>query len=100
LREQVQRHRDDVDVAGASRRLPNSVPSTRSAPAISANSAAATAVPRSLCGCTDNSTLSRSEMWRAEPFELVGVGVRRRHLDGGGQVEDQRLSRASDGSRP
>ena len=33
--------------------LPNSVPSTRSAPAITPNSAAATAQPRSLCGCSD-----------------------------------------------
>src|SRR5471032_3384837 len=32
--------------------LPNKQPSTRSAPAITASSAEATAVPRSLCGCT------------------------------------------------
>ncbi|CFP57958.1 Uncharacterised protein [Bordetella pertussis] len=39
--------------------LPNRQPSMRSAPAITANSAAATAVPRSLCGCTLNTMLSR-----------------------------------------
>ncbi len=33
-------------------------------------------------------TLARSEC-AAEPFELVGVGVRRRHLDGRRQVEDE-----------
>ena len=38
---------------------PNRQPSIRSAPAISASSAAATAVPRSLCGCTDRQTCSR-----------------------------------------
>jgi hypothetical protein len=32
--------------------LPNRQPSTRSAPAIRPSSAAATAVPRSLCGCS------------------------------------------------
>ena len=44
--------------------LPNRHPSTRSAPAISASSAAATPVPRSLCGCTDSTTLSRLAMLR------------------------------------
>ena len=39
--------------------LPNRVPSIRSAPAITPNSAAATAVPRSLCGCSDSTTASR-----------------------------------------
>jgi hypothetical protein len=39
--------------------LPNSVPSTRSAPAITPNSAAATAQPRSLCGCSESTILSR-----------------------------------------
>ena len=37
--------------------LPNSVPSTRSAPAITPSSAAATAQPRSLWGCSDRHTL-------------------------------------------
>jgi hypothetical protein len=39
--------------------LPNSVPSTRSAPAIIASSAAATPVPRSLCGWMLSATESR-----------------------------------------
>ena len=39
--------------------LPNRQPSTRSPPAISASSVAATAVPRSLCGCSEMITLSR-----------------------------------------
>ena len=44
--------------------LPNSVPSTRSAPAMIPNSAAATAVPRSLWGCSDSTMLSRLRIWR------------------------------------
>ena len=39
--------------------LPNSVPSTRSAPASTASSAAATAVPRSLWGCSREHDESR-----------------------------------------
>jgi len=45
--------------------LPNSVPSTRSPPAISPSSAVATAVPRSLCGCTERMIESRCEKLRA-----------------------------------
>ena len=41
--------------------LPNRVPSTRWAPAIKPSSVAATAVPRSLWGCTLMTALSR---WR------------------------------------
>jgi hypothetical protein len=44
--------------------LPNRQPSTRSAPAIKPSSAAATAVPRSLCGWTLRMTLSRRARWR------------------------------------
>ena len=44
--------------------FPNSVPSTRSAPASTASSAAATAVPRSLCGCRLKMTESRLRMVR------------------------------------
>ncbi len=44
--------------------LPNKVPSTRSAPASRASSADATAVPRSLCGCTDRTTASRRSRLR------------------------------------
>ncbi len=67
---------------------PNRQPSTRSAPAITASSAAATAVPRSLCGCTDRQTCSRRE--RCRPIHskrsawVLGGGA----LDGRGQVED------------
>ncbi len=73
--------------------LPNSVPSTRSAPAITASSAAATAVPRSLCGCTLSTTQSRSRRWRSHPLDLVGVDVGRRQLDRRRQVEHERLFR-------
>ena len=58
--------------------LPNKQPSTRSAPAIKANSAAATAVPRSLCGCTLIITLSRRakcrcihSIWSAYTFGVA-----------------------------
>ena len=44
--------------------LPNSVPSTRSPPAIRPSSAVATAVPRSLCGWTERIDASRREKWR------------------------------------
>ena len=44
--------------------LPNRQPSTRSAPAIRASSASATAVPRSLWVWTDRQTLSRRVNWR------------------------------------
>ena len=44
--------------------LPNSVPSTRSAPASTASSAAATAVPRSLWGWRLSTTESRWAMVR------------------------------------
>ena len=69
--------------------LPNSVPSTRSAPAISASSAAATAVPRSLCGMDREDDARTVGNAPPEPFELVGVGVGRRHFDGRRQVEDE-----------
>ena len=44
--------------------LPNSVPSTRSTPASMASSAAATAVPRSLCGWTLSTMQSRFRIVR------------------------------------
>ncbi len=69
--------------------LPNSVPSTRSPPAISASSVAATAVPRSLCGCRLMITLSRRGIWRRERLDQVGVEVGRRQLDRGRQVEHE-----------
>ena len=68
--------------------LPNRVPSTRSAPAMTANSAAATAVPRSLCGCTLRTLQSRFLMLRREPFDLVGIDIGCGHLDGGRKIEN------------
>ncbi len=44
--------------------LPNRQPSTRWAPAITASSALATPVPRSLCGWTESTTCSRRSRWR------------------------------------
>ena len=67
---------------------PNRQPSTRSAPAIIASSVAATAVPRSLCGCSEMTVFSRRVSCAPEPLDLVGVDVGRRHLDRGRQVED------------
>ena len=66
--------------------LPNSVPSTRSAPAISPSSAAATPVPRSLCGCREMMMLVAVGYVRPEPFDLVGVDVRRRHSTVAGRL--------------
>src|SRR5438270_1654435 len=63
LAEQIERQGDDIDIPVRSP-LPKSVPSTRSAPAITASSVAATAVPRSLCGCTLRTIESRSRMLR------------------------------------
>ena len=68
--------------------LPNSVPSTRSAPASTPSSAAATAQPRSLWGCSDRTTRSRREMRPQEPLDRVGVDVRAVHLHRRGQVQD------------
>src|SRR3546814_7616154 len=44
--------------------LPNSVPSMRSAPAISANSPAAVPVPRSLCGRSEEHTSELQSLMR------------------------------------
>ena len=68
--------------------LPKSVPSTRSAPASTPSSAAATAQPRSLCGWRDRMTRSRREILAEEPLDRVGVEVGRVHLHGGGEVQD------------
>ena len=81
--------------------LPNSVPSTRSAPAISPSSAVATAVPRSLCGCTRQEGRVATGEVTPEPLHAVGVHVRREVLDRGRQVHDhlrlrRRLPRPGD----
>ena len=73
--------------------LPNSVPSTRSAPAISPSSAVATAVPRSLCGCTERIDGVPVREMAAEPLDPVGVDVRRELLDRRRQVHDHLLLR-------
>ena len=73
--------------------LPNSVPSTRSAPAISPSSAVATAVPRSLCGCTERIGRVPEREVAPEPLHPVGVDVRRKLLDRGRQVHDHLLRR-------
>ena len=80
--------------------LPNSVPSTRSAPAISASSAAATPVPRSLCGWTLRMTQSRFLMLRPNHSIWSAIDVGRRHLDRRRQVEDHLASPASAARRP
>ena len=92
LREQVQRHRDDVDVAGAL-----AVAEQRALDAVRARHQRefgrgdrGAAIVVRMHG-QDHAVAVRDVA--AEPFELVGVGVRRRHLDGRGQIEDQRLSR-------
>jgi hypothetical protein len=59
--------------------LPNRQPSTRSAPAIRPSSAAATPVPRSLCGCRLRARRCRAGEVAVHPLDLVGVDVGRRH---------------------
>src|SRR3954471_19184108 len=72
---------------------PNRQPSTRSAPAISASSAAATAVPRSLCGGIEMHTYSRRGQVAVHPLEAVRVRGGGRTLHRGGQVEDDLAAR-------
>ena len=71
--------------------LPNSVPSTRSAPAITPNSAAATPQPRSLCGCRLITTRVAVADRATEPLDHIAVDVGRVALDRRRQVEDQWL---------
>ena len=56
--------------------LPNSVPSTRFAPAISASSVAAMPVPRSLWVCR-LMTCARAREIATEPLDLIGIDVGR-----------------------
>ena len=72
--------------------LPSNVPSTRSAPAITPSSAAATPQPRSLCVCTLTRTCSRCCDVIAHPLDHVGVDVGRAHLDRRRQVDDHVLA--------
>ena len=87
LREEVQAERHEADVAGALA-VAEEAAFDPLAPASSASSAAATPQPRSLCGCTDSTIASRRASVRRHPFDLVGVDVRRRHLDRRRQVDD------------
>ena len=67
---------------------PNRQPSTRSAPAITASSVAPTAVPRSLCGCSEMATWSRLRTWRPNHSIWSAYTFGRGHLHRGGQVQD------------
>ena len=68
--------------------LPNRHPSIRSAPARTASSASATAVPRSLWVWTDSADVVPVRQVPAHPLDLVGVDVRGGPLDRARQVED------------
>ncbi len=54
---------------------------------------AATPVPRSLCGCSEIEDVLAVVELAAHPFDLVGIDVGRRHLDGRRQVDDQLVLR-------
>ena len=73
--------------------LPNSVPSTRSVPAINASSVAATPVPRSLWVCRFHHHAGARPEVAAEPLDLVRVDIRRGHLHRGWQVDRDCLFR-------
>ena len=92
LREQIERHRHDVDVAGAL-----AVAEQGALDAVGARHQRqfrrrdrGAAIVVGMDGEDDAVAVGNMA---AEPFELVGVGVRRRHLDRRGQVEDQPLLR-------
>jgi hypothetical protein len=68
--------------------LPNRQPSTRSAPAISASSAVAVPVPRSLCGCAEMHDALAARDVAARPLDHVGVDVGRGMLHRRRQVDD------------
>ena len=70
--------------------LPNSVPSTRSAPAITPNSAAATARAAVVVRVQRQDTRVAVGDVAEEPLDGVGVDVRRVHLDRRRQVQDER----------
>jgi hypothetical protein len=73
--------------------LPNRQPSTRSAPAIMPSSAAATPLPRSLCGWRrEHHAVATGEI-AVHPLDLVGIDVGRRHLHRGREVEDDLVVR-------
>ena len=88
LREQVQRHGDDVDVAGA-------LAVAEQRPFDPLGAGHQRELRRRDGGAAIVVRVDREDHARSvgdappEPLELIGVGVRRRHLDGGRQVEDQ-----------
>ena len=88
LREQVQGHRDDVDVAGAL-----AVAEQRALDPLGAGHQRE--LRRRHGGAAIVVRVNRKDHARTvgyappEPLELVGVGVRRRHLDGRREVEDE-----------
>ena len=90
LREQVQGHGDDVDVAGAL-----AIAEQRALDPLGAGHQRE--LRRRDRGAAIVVRMDREDHARAvgdappEPFELVGVGVRRRHLDRRRQVEDEPL---------
>jgi len=98
LGEEVERQGHDIHVAGALA-VAKERPSTRSAPASWASSAAATAVPRSLCGWTLRTIESRLGCG-GRTFDDVGVRVRPIHLDRVGQVDDHPAIGATARARP
>ena len=90
LREQVERHGDDIDIAGAL-----AIAEQRALDPLGARHQRQ--LRRRDRGAAIVVRMDREDHARAvgdvpaEPFELVGVGVRRRHLDRRRQVEDQPL---------
>ena len=86
-REQVQRERDDVDVAGAlavAEQRPLDALGARHQRELRGGHGAAAVVVRVE---REDGRVALREV-PAEPLDLVGVDVRRRHLDGRRQVED------------
>ena len=90
LREQVQGHRHDVDIAGA-------LAVAEQGPLDPVGAGHQRELGRRDRGAAIVVRMDRQDHavavgdLPAEPFELVGVGVGRRHLDGRRQVEDQPL---------
>ena len=63
--------------------LPNKVPSTRSAPAMTASSAAATAGAAIIVRMHAQDERVAPIDVPQEPFDLIGIDIGRGHLDGG-----------------
>ncbi len=92
LGEHVERHRHDVDIAGAlaiAEEGPLDTVGARHQGELCRRDRGAAVV---MGMHREDDAVAVGDM-AAEPFELVGVDIGRRHLDGGGQVEDQALLR-------